>query len=102
MHSKFICFIHEQSPSIFIFYYYKYQTYVRQCFFDKNYTEKVNINEIKLPLKENQVVGNIEIYDGDKQVGTYPLIVKEAVKKKNIFKLFLDNLKDIVVGDLVF
>lgn len=69
---------------------------------DKNYTEKVNINEIKLPLKENQVVGNIEIYDGDKQVGTYPLIVKEAVKKKNIFKLFLDNLKDIVVGDLVF
>ena len=69
---------------------------------DKNYTEKVNINEIKLPLKENQVVGNIEVYDGDKQVGTYPLIVKEAVKKKNIFKLFLDNLKDIVVGDLVF
>lgn len=69
---------------------------------EKSYTEKVNINEVKLPLKENQIVGNIEIYDQGKQIGSYPLIVKEAVKKKNIFKLFLDNLKDIVVGNLVF
>ena len=69
---------------------------------EKSYTEKVNINEIKLPLKENQIVGNIEIYDQGKQIGSYPLIVKEDVKKKNIFKLFLDNLKDIVVGNLVF
>lgn len=69
---------------------------------EKSYTEKVNINEVKLPLKENQVVGNIEIYDQGKQIGSYPLIVKEDVKKKNIFKLFLDNLKDIVVGNLVF
>lgn len=69
---------------------------------EKSYTEKVNINEVKLPLKENQIVGNIEIYDQGKQIGSYPLIVKENVKKKNIFKLFLDNLKDIVVGNLVF
>lgn len=69
---------------------------------EKSYTEKVNINEVKLPLKENQIVGNIEIYDQGKQIGSYPLIVKEDVKKKNIFKLFLDNLKDIVVGNLVF
>ena len=69
---------------------------------EKSYTEKVNINEVKLALKENQIVGNIEIYDQGKQIGSYPLIVKEDVKKKNIFKLFLDNLKDIVVGNLVF
>lgn len=69
---------------------------------EKSYTEKVNINEVKLPLKENQIVGNIEIYNQSKQIGSYPLIVKENVKKKNIFKLFLDNLKDIVVGNLVF
>ena len=69
---------------------------------EKNYTEKVNINEIKLPLKKNQVVGNVEIYDGTNKIGSYPLVVNEDVKKKNIWKLFLDNLKDIVVGDLVF
>ena len=60
------------------------------------------MDEIKLPLKKNQVVGNIEIYDGTNKIGSYPLIVKEDIKKKNILKLFLDNLKDIVVGDLVF
>lgn len=69
---------------------------------EKSYTEKININEVKLPLKENQVIGNIEIYDGTNKIGSYPLVVNEAVKKKNIWKLFLDNLKDIVVGNLVF
>ncbi len=69
---------------------------------EKSYTEKININEVKLPLKKNQVIGNIEIYDGTNKIGSYPLVVNEAVKKKNIWKLFLDNLKDIVVGNLVF
>ena len=53
-------------------------------------------------MKKNQVIGNIEIYDGTNKIGSYPLVVNEAVKKKNIWKLFLDNLKDIVVGNLVF
>lgn len=69
---------------------------------EKSYTEKITIDEVKLPLKKNQVIGNIAIYDGTNKIGSYPLVVNEAVKKKNIFKLFLDNLKDIVVGNLVF
>lgn len=69
---------------------------------EKSYTEKITIDEVKLPLKKKQVIGNIEIYDGTNKIGSYPLVVNEAVKKKNIFKLFLDNLKDIVVGNLVF
>ena len=69
---------------------------------EKSYTEKITIDEVKLPLKKNQVIGNIAIYDGTNKIGSYPLIVNEDVKKKNIFKLFLDNLKDIVVGNLVF
>ena len=68
----------------------------------KSDTEKITIDEVKLPLKKNQVIGNIAIYDGTNKMGSYPLIVNEDVKKKNIFKLFLDNLKDIVVGNLVF
>lgn len=69
---------------------------------EKSYTEKIMIDEVKLPLKKKQVIGNIEIYDGTNKIGSYPLVVNEDVKKKNIFKLFLDNLKDIVVGNLVF
>ena len=69
---------------------------------DKTYTEKVLMDEIKLPLSQNQQVGTLEIYDGSEKVGSYPLVVKEEVKKKNIWKLFLDNLKDIVVGNFGF
>lgn len=69
---------------------------------DKTYTEKVLIDEIKLPLSENQQVGTLEIYDGNEKVGSYPLIVKEEVKKKSMWKIFLNNLKDIVVGDMLF
>lgn len=69
---------------------------------DKTYTEKVLIDEIKLPLSENQQVGTLEIYDGSEKVGSYPLIVKEEVKKKSMWKIFLNNLKDIVVGDMLF
>lgn len=69
---------------------------------DKKYTEKVKINEVNLPVKKNQIVGTIDLYDGNTKIGTYNLVVKEDVGKKNIFSLFFDNLKDIVIGDLVF
>ena len=69
---------------------------------DKSYTEKVNINEIKLPVKKGEHIGVIEIYDGSNKIGSYPLVSSEDVKKKSLWKLFCDNLRDIVVGDLVF
>lgn len=69
---------------------------------DKNYTEKVKMDEIKLPIEKNQQVGTIEIYDGSNKIGSYPLVASEEVKKKSFWKVFLDNFKDIIVGDLVF
>ena len=69
---------------------------------DKNYTEKVKINEIKLPIKKGAQVGTIEIYDGSNKIGSYPLVTSSAVKKKSVWKVFLDNFKDIIVGDLDF
>ena len=69
---------------------------------EKSYTEKINIDEIKLPISKNQQVGTIEIYDGSNQIGSYSLVSSEEVKKKSFWKLFCDNIRDIVVGDLVF
>lgn len=69
---------------------------------DKSYTEKVKIDEIKLPIEKNQQVGTIEIYDGSNKIGSYSLVASEEVKKKSFWKVFLDNFKDIIVGDLVF
>ena len=68
---------------------------------DKTYTEKANVNKIKLPIKKGEQVGTIEIYDGNNKIGSYPLISSFSVNKKSFWKLFLDNLKDIVVGELV-
>lgn len=69
---------------------------------DKSYTEKVNINEVKLPVKQGEHIGVLEIYDGSNKIGSYPLVSSEDVKKKSLWKLFCDNLRDIVVGDLIF
>lgn len=69
---------------------------------DKSYIEKVTINEVNLPINKNQQVGTIEIYDGSSKIGSYSLIINDEVKKKSLWRLFLDNLKDIVVGDLIF
>lgn len=69
---------------------------------DMNYTEKVNINEVKLPVKKGEQVGTIEIYDGSNRIGSFSLVISEDVKKKSFWNLFVDNLRDIIVGDLVF
>ena len=69
---------------------------------EKSYTEKINIDEIKLTISKNQQVGTIEIYDGSNKIGSYSLVSSEEVKKKSFWKLFCDNIRDIVVGDLVF
>lgn len=69
---------------------------------DKKYTEKIKLDDIKLPIKKNQQLGTIEIYDGKNKIGSYKLVSSDDVKKKNIWKIYLDNLKDIIVGNLVF
>ena len=68
---------------------------------DKKYTEKVTIDDVKLPISKNQKVGTIDIYDSSNKVGSYSLIVNEELKKKNLWNLFLDNIKDIIIGDII-
>lgn len=69
---------------------------------DKNYTEKVSLNEIQLPIEKNQEVGTIEIFNGKQKVGSYPLVASDSVKKKSFWKMFIGNFKDMIVGDIVF
>jgi len=69
---------------------------------EKTYNEKIIIDNIELPLSKNQEVAKLELYDGNNKIGTYTLVIKEDIKKKSLIKVFLDNLKDIIVGDLIF
>ena len=68
----------------------------------KQYTEKVELLELSLPLNKGNVVGKLKILDGNNLIGEYNLIVNTDVKKKSFFSLFLDNLKDVFVGRLEF
>lgn len=69
---------------------------------EKSYTEKVKIDNIKLPIQKNQQIGTIDIYDGNTKVGSYPLVASDSVKKKSFWEVFTDNLRDIIIGNLVF
>lgn len=66
------------------------------------YDEKVILDEITLPVKENQKVGTLELYNNKNKIGSYKLVSSDTVKKKNIIKIYLDNLKDIIIGNLDF
>ena len=53
-------------------------------------------------VKENQKVGTLELYNNKNKIGSYKLVSSDTVKKKSIIKIYLDNLKDIIIGNLDF
>ncbi len=52
----------------------------------------IKINDVDLPLKENEEVGFLEIEDLDGNKTYYPLVVKEEVKKKSFIKIWINNI----------
>jgi len=70
---------------------------------DKAYKEKIILDEINLPLKKNSKVGTLELYSNDNnKIGTFELVINQDIKKKSLISIFLDNLKDIIIGNLDF
>ena len=68
----------------------------------KQYQEKIVLSPVQLPIKKGSVVGKLELFDNEQLVGSYDLIVNQDVEKKNFLSIFWDNVKDIVIGQLVF
>ena len=68
----------------------------------KKYTEKIELNELSLPINKGDIVGKLKILDGNNLVGEYNLIASKDVKKKSFINLFLDNLKDMIIGRIEF
>ena len=67
---------------------------------NKKYTEKVLLDEVSLPIKKNDKVGILEIYDGNNKIGSYILVSSENVNKKKFLNIYFDNLKNIITGNL--
>ena len=59
---------------------------------------KVNLFKIKAPVKKGDVVGNVSIYENNKEIMKMELTVLEDVDKINIFVAFLRNIENIIIG----
>ena len=53
----------------------------------------LNRNELDAPLKANEVVGEIQVMDKDKQLASYPLVTLKAVDEAGIITRIKDYLK---------
>lgn len=70
---------------------------------DKNtekhsYSYKVKLNEIKLPLKSGDKVGNIDVYEKNKIVVSGDLISKTNVDKLSYLELYKEMIKNSILG----
>ena len=67
---------------------------------NKEYKERIKTFNIKLPIKKNQIVCSLDIYDGSKLIKTYDLVSRDDVNKISYFKVIINSLKSIFLGKL--
>ena len=67
---------------------------------DKNikYHYRTNISKIKLPLKKNQKIGNIEVVYKNKVISKSDIISSNTVDKIKFKDLFINNLRNLICG----
>lgn len=65
----------------------------------RDITYKYKIDEIKVPLKKGDIVGDIYVYEDNNVIRKEKLTIKEDINKISFIKLLFRNLKDIVVGN---
>ena len=71
---------------------------------DKNiknvdYKTEIKLNEVTAPLSKNSIVGKY-ILRYDNKVYNYDLLLVEDAEKSNFVNVFLNNLKDIITGNI--
>ena len=64
-----------------------------------NYKYKVNIKNIKLPIKKNSVIGEVIINEKNKEKARSNLIVTEDIGNINYLGLFTNSLKELISGN---
>jgi len=62
---------------------------------------KINYNgPIQAPIEKNEIVGKLNIYFKDENIGTYDLLSSENVKRQNIFSRLLTSINYLIWGDV--
>lgn len=65
----------------------------------RNVTYEINTKTLSAPIKKGEVVGKLKIIENNKTIDEIDITVKNDVKKANIFKLYLRNVKNIITGN---
>ena len=65
-------------------------------------TYKIKLKDIKLPVKNEDIVGELLLYNDSKLINRVNLTVKNDVEKCNLFQLYIKYLKNILKGDIKF
>ena len=63
-------------------------------------TYKLNVEDLKAPVKVGDVVGKLTILNDGKEISDVDVTVQEDIKKANVFELYLRYLKDILSGNI--
>ena len=67
---------------------------------EHKYTYDINIDDIKLPIKNGDVVGKINVIENKKIVSSSVLTTDRNINKLNFFDLFFNSLLDTFSGEI--
>ena len=62
------------------------------------YTYKIKMNSLSVPIKKNDLVGKIKVYENNKFITEGDLISDRNVNKLNYFELYINTLKNSILG----
>ncbi len=66
---------------------------------ENNYTYNIKLNKISAPVKNQDVVGTIEVMDNEGLIiREEELTIKENIEKINFFEILLKNFKTLLIG----
>ncbi len=62
------------------------------------YSYKINLNELKLPINKGTTVGKIKVYEKNKTITEVDLVSNTDVEKLSYLQLYLEMLKKSILG----
>jgi len=67
---------------------------------ESKYDYKVNLKEIKAPIKIRDLVGKLDLYKDGKKINSFDITVKENIKKANFIDYYKKNFKYLISGNI--
>ena len=66
---------------------------------NKEYKYKIDIDDLKLPIKIGDIVGKIEVYSGTRKIKEGNLTVSKDIKPLSFMELIFKEIVDLAIGE---